>query len=347
MKAFQGCRWAGLVLVLMISVASLAGVPSTASTSGNWKVLKIIPVSGDGNWDYLVADSQTRRLYVSHGTEVDVLNTDTGRPIGKIADTPGVHGIALVPGMHRAFISEGLSDKVAIVDTVSLHKIREVPVGKKPDAIIYDPATRRVFVNNGDGNSTTAIDAATGDVVGTLDLGGSPEYAAADGQGHVYVNLEEQNQTVAIDSRNLRVDRRLPVSPCKSPSSLAIDKRARRLFIGCRSHLMTVLNIDTGKVVTSMPIGDHVDATVFDADRHLIFCSNADGTLNVFHQLSADQYRAAQTVKTALGARTMTLDTATRRLFLPTADLDTSVPPAPGHKPPVKPGTFRLIVVGG
>ncbi len=347
MKASQGFRWAGLLLGLMITVVSLAGIPSAASTSGNWKVLKIIPVSGNGNWDYLVADSKIRRLYVSHGTEVDVLDTDTGRLIGHIADTPGVHGVALVPGMRRAFISEGLSDHVAIVDTLTLRKIREVSVGKKPDAIIYDPATGRIFVNNGDGNSTTAIDAATGDVVGTIDLGGSPEYAAADGQGHVYVNLEEQNETVAIDSRKLRVDQRWPVSPCKSPSSLAIDKRARRLFIGCRSHLMTVLNIDTGKVVTSMPIGDHVDATVFDADRHLIFCSNADGTLNIFHQLSADQYRAAQTVKTALGARTMTLDAATQRLFLPTADLDTSVPPAPGQKPPVKPGTFRLIVVGG
>jgi DNA-binding beta-propeller fold protein YncE len=339
-------RYGVAAVALTIAIVSIAGVSPAAPAPSDWKVLKRIPVSGDGNWDYLVVDAKARRLYVSHGAEVDVLNADSGRPIGHIANTLGVHGIALVPGMHRAFISEGLSDHVAVVDTDTLRTLREVPTGKKPDAIIYDPASRRVFVNNGDGNSTTAIDAATGDVVGTLDLGGSPEYAAADGEGHVYVNLEEQNETLDIDSRNLKIDHRWPVSPCKAPSSMAIDRSARRLFIGCRSRVMAVLNIENGKVITALPIGDHVDATVFDPKRQFIFCSNQDGTLNIFLQLSADQYRSVQTVKTALGARTMALDAATHRLFLPTADLDTSKPLQPGQKPPVKPGTFRLIVVG-
>jgi len=338
-------RGHALVAFALAMVSGAALFPA-AHASGELKVLKTIPVAGDGSWDYLAVDSKVRRLYVSHGTEVDVLDANTGEVIGHILDTPGAHGIALVPTMHRAFISQGLSDRVAMVDTETLRTLRQVPAGKKPDAIIYDPATRRIFANNGDGDSTTVIDAATGDVVGTLDLGGSPEYAAADGTGHIYINLEEQNETIAIDSQNLRVDRRWPVSPCKAPSSMAIDQHNRRLFIGCRNHFMTVLNIDTGRVITSLPIGDHVDATVFDPERRLIFCSNADGTLNVFRQLSADEYRSVQTVKTALGARTMALDPATHQIFLPTADLDTSAPLKPGQKAPVKPGTFRLIVVG-
>jgi DNA-binding beta-propeller fold protein YncE len=332
--------------LLAIALAAGAVVCLAARTISDLKVLKTIRVAGDGNWDYVVVDSKARRLYVAHGTEVDVLNADTGEVIGHIADTPGVHGIALVPEIHRAFISQGLSDQVAVVDTETLRTLRQVPAGKKPDAIIYDPASQRIFANNGDGESTTAIDAETGSVIGTLDLGGSPEFAAADGKGHIYINLEEQNETVAVDSEKLRVDARWPVSPCKAPTSMAIDPQARRLFLGCRNHFMTVLNIDTGKVITALPIGDHVDSTIFDRERHLIFCSNGDGTLNVFSQLSADEYRSEQTVKTAPNARTMALDTATHLLFLPTADLDTSMLLKPGQKPPVKPGTFRLIVVG-
>jgi DNA-binding beta-propeller fold protein YncE len=181
-------------------------------------------------------------------------------------------------------------------------------------------------------------------VVGTLDVGGAPEFAAADGQGHVYINLEEQGETVAIDSKMLRIEQRWPV--CKAPSSMAIDRRSRRLFIGCRSHVMAVVNVDSGKVITTLPIGDHVDATVYDPDRHLVFCSNADGTLNVFRQVSAEKYKAEQTVNTAPGARTVALDSATHQLFLPTADLDHSTLPAPGQKPRILPGTFRLIVIG-
>lgn len=333
---------------VLVAFALAAGAAhcSAAPAFSDLKILKTIRVAGDGNWDYVVADSKARRLYVSHGAEVDVVNADTGEVIGHIADTPGVHGIALVPGIHRAFISQGLSDHVAMVDTNTLRTLRQVPAGKKPDAIIYDPASRRIFVNNGDGESTTAIEAATGNVIGTLGLGGSPEFAAADDKGHIYINLEEQNETVVVDSLKLTVDKRWQVSPCKAPTSMAIDKQARRLFLGCRNHFMTVLNIDTGKVITALPIGDHVDTTVFDPERRLIFCSNADGTLNVFSQLSADEYRNVQTVKTAPGARTMALDGATHLLFLPTADLDTSLPLKPGQKPLVKPGTFRLIVVG-
>jgi DNA-binding beta-propeller fold protein YncE len=341
------CLRSGVALfALALTMAGSTVLLRAAQANGDLRVLKTIHVVGDGRWDYLAVDSAARRLYVSHGTEVDVLSANTGQVIGRIPDTPGVHGIALVPTMHRAFITQGLSGHVAIVDTKTLHTLRQVPTGKNPDAIIYDPATRRIFANNGGSESTTAIDAVTGDIVGTLDLGGSPEYAAADGAGHIYINLEEQNETIAIDSQNLRVDQRWSLSPCMAPTSMAIDRRSRRLFIGCRNHFMAVLNIDTGRVVTALPIGDHVDATVFDPERHLIFCSNADGTLNVFRQLSADEYRSVQTLKTALGARTMAFDASTHRIFLPTADLDTSAPLKPGQKAPVKPRTFRLIVVG-
>ena len=301
-----------------------------AFSSDDYHVVKKIPVPGAGSWDYLTVDEGARRLYVSHGTQVEVLDVDSGAIVGRITNTPGVHGIAIAPELGRGFVSDGQSSRVTIFDLKTLKTIGEAPSGKKPDAIIYDPATSRVFAFNGGSNSATAIDAADGKVAGTIDLGGGPEFATADGKGFLFDNLEDESLVLKIDARKLTVEQRWKTAPCESPSSMAMDQRNRRLFIGCRSHVMAVMNADTGQVITALPIGDHVDATAFDPDTGLIFNSNGEGTITVIHQDGPDKYSAVGTVKTLPRAKTMALDPKTHTLFLSTAEA----------------GQFEILVVG-
>jgi YVTN family beta-propeller protein len=308
----------------------LLGTIVSAAFSNDYHLIKKIPLSGTGSWDYLTVDEGARRLYVSHGVQVEVLDIDSGEIVGRISDTPGVHGIAIAPELGRGFVSDGQSSKVTIFDLKTLKSIAEVPTGKKPDAIIYDPATSRVFAFNGGSNSTTVIDAANGKVAGTIDLGGGPEFAAADGKGSVFDNLEDESLVLKIDARKLTVEQRWKTTPCESPSSMAMDRPNRRLFIGCRSHVMAVMNADTGKVITTLPIGDHVDATAFDPETRLIFNSNGEGTITVIHQDSPDQYSVVENVKTLPRAKTMALDSKTHQLFLSTAEE----------------GQFEILVVG-
>src|SRR5246127_5990201 len=244
------------VAVLFVSCAL-----SAPAQSGGYSVIKKIPIAGSGSWDYLTVDEAARRLYVSHGTQVEVLDLDSLEVVGSIPKTPGVHGIAIAPELGRGFVSNGQASTVTIFDLKTLKPIADVPTGKKPDAIIYDPATSRVFAFNGGSNSATVIAAATGKVAGTVDLGGGPEFAAADGNGYLFNNLEDESMVLKIDARKLTVEQRWKTAPCESPSSMAIDRPNRRLFIGCRSRVMAVMNADTGQVITTLPIGDHVDAT--------------------------------------------------------------------------------------
>ena len=301
-----------------------------APPADGYSITKKISIPGQGSWDYLTVDEAARRLYVSHGTQVEVINVDSGNIIGTIPKTLGVHGIAIAPELGRGFVSNGQSSTVTIFDLKTLKPIADVPTGQKPDAIIFDPATSRVFAFNGASNSATAIDAATGKVAGTVDLGGGPEYATADGTGFVYDNLEDESLVLKIDSRKLTVDKRWPTAPCASPSSMAIDRADRRLFIGCRSKVMAVMNADTGQVITTLPIGDHVDATAFDPATKLIFNSNGEGTITVIRQDGPDKYSLVETVKTLPKAKTMALDPKTHRLFLSTAES----------------GQFEVLVVG-
>ena len=315
---------------LIIFALSLNLLAASAQTAGGYHVTKKIPIPGQGSWDYLAVDEGARRLYVSHGTQVEVLDVDSGAIVGKIENTPGVHGIAIAPELGRGFVSNGQSSTVTIFDLKTLKTIAEVPVGKKPDAIIYDPAASRVFAFNGDSNSATAIQAADGKVVGTVDLGGGPEFAVTDGSGYVYDNLEDASLLLKINSRTLKVEQRWPTAPCASPSSIAMDRPNRRLFIGCRSKVMAVMNADTGQVITTLPIGDHVDATAFDPDSRLVFNSNGEGTITVIHQDSPDKYSVVENLKTLPKAKTMALDPKTHRLFLATAEA----------------GQFEVLVVG-
>jgi DNA-binding beta-propeller fold protein YncE len=316
--------------IALIIFGCLIAMGASDPSNSNYSVIKKIPIPGQGSWDYLAVDESARRLYVSHGTQVEVLDIDSGAIVGKIENTQGVHGIAIAADMNKGFVSEGQSNAVKIFDLTTLKTIADVPTGKKPDAIIYDAATMRVFAFNGGSNTATVIEAADGKVAGTIDLGGGPEFAAADGKGYVYNNLEDESLVLKINSHTLKVEQRWPTAPCASPSSMAIDRTHHRLFLGCRSKVMAVMNAETGEVITTLPIGDHVDATAFDPETGLIFNSNGEGTVTIVHQESPNKYSVAETVKTLPRAKTSVLDPKTHRLFLSTAEA----------------GQFEVLVLG-
>lgn len=303
-------KW--LILCVCVLVTSVA-----AFAAAGYHLLRTIPVGGAGGWDYLTVDEAGQRLFVSHETQVEVIDLVSNSATAKIPDTPGVHGIALAPEEGRGFISNGRASTVTVFDLKTLAPISQVPTGKKPDAIVYDPSTHRVFAMNGGSDSSTVIDAASGEVVGTIALGGGPEFAVADGLGNVFVNLEDQNQTLRIDAREMTVKNHWLLAPCERPSSMAIDRANHRLFIGCRSRVMAVVNSDTGDVIVTMPIGDHVDASAFDPATGLIFNATGEGTIDVFHQDSPHKYSAVQRIPTYAGSKTMALNTKTHELLVP------------------------------
>ena len=312
--------WA--LLVLACSVSAFAASP-------NYSVIKKIPIPGKGGWDYLAVDDAARRLYVSHATEVEILNLDSGEKLGSIP-TVGMHGIALATEFNHGFLSDGKGNTVIMFDLKTMKVLAKIDSPKDPDGIIYDEASKRVFAFNGASNSATVIDAASGKVAGTVDLGGGPEFAAADGHGYVFDNLEDNSLVLKINSHDLKVEQRWPTAPCSSPSSMAMDRANRRIFVGCRSKVMAVLDADSGKVITTLPIGDHVDATVYDPEKKLIFNSNGEGTITVIEQDGPDKYEVVQTIKTAPRAKTMAFDPKTHQLFLSTAEN----------------GQFEVLVVG-
>lgn len=303
-------------LISSVVLAACVFFVFPAGPSG-YREVNQVSLPGSGGWDYLTVDAAARRVYVSHATQVEVLDADTQKGVGTIPDTLGVHGIALAPDLGRGFISAGKADSVVVFDLKTLQVLSHVSTGKKPDAIVFDPGTNRVFAMNGGGDSTTAINAADGSVAGTIALGGGPEFAAADGKGNLWINLEDQSELIHVDAKALKVVNRWPVAPCQSPSSMAFDAQNRRIFIGCRNHFMAVVDADSGKVVVSYPIGDHVDASAFDPETKLVFNSLGEGSMAVFHQDSADKYTFVENIPTAQGSKTMALDLKTHRLFVP------------------------------
>ncbi len=318
-------------------------------TAASYKVVKSIPVSGEGFWDYLTADSENRRLYVSHGTEVAVLDLDSGKEVGKIPNTNGVHGIAVANDLHRGFVSDGRDNQVTIFDLKTLAVIRTVKAGTNPDGIVYDPFSQRVFAFNGRSKDMTAIEAASGKVAGTLPLDGKPEFPVTDAQGNVYVNIEDKSEIVHLDPKSLTIKNRWSIAPCDSPSGLAIDAKNQRLFPVCDNKMMAVVDAGSGKVITTVPIGEGPDAAGFDPETKLVFSSNGeDGTLTVVGQESPNQYTVAQNVKTQRSARTMAIDFKTHKIYLSAAEFGPA-PAAtadnPRPRPKVVPGTFKLLVV--
>jgi len=298
----------------------LLGVLAAGAAAAGYHVIKKVSIGGPDKWDYALVDEAARRVYVTHFDQVNVLDADSGAVVGKIPDLHGAHGIALAPKSGRGFITNGLSDAVTIFDLKTLQKIGEIPVGKKPDAIVYDPATDRVFAMNGESNDATAIDPATGKAIATFPLGEGPEFAVSDGAGHLFINLEDESKTLRVDSKAMKVTDRWPLAPCATPTSIAMDAEHHRVFVGCRSKAMAVLNADTGKVITTMPIGGRVDATFFDAATGLVYFSTGDGTVDIFHEDSPDKYTAVEKVQTLPGGRTMALDSKTRHIYVPAMD---------------------------
>jgi DNA-binding beta-propeller fold protein YncE len=326
----------------------LAGYAVAASGPG-YHVVKTYKLGGDGGWDYLTADPDAHRLYISRGTHVMVIDADTGKSVGDIDDTPGVHGIALAPELGRGFTSNGREGTVSIFDIKTLATSNKVKVGgENPDAIIYDPATKRVFTFNGRSHDSTAIDAATGKVLGMIKLDGKPEFAASDGKGEVFVNIEDKSELTAIDASKLEVKNTWPLAPCTEPSGLSIDREHRRLFAGCHNKLMAVVDADSGRVLATPAIGEGVDATRYDPGTGLAFASCGEGVLTVIKEESPEKFAVVEDVPTQKGARTMALDTQTHTVYTVTAQF--GPPPAPTAENPhpwrsIVPDTFVVLVL--
>lgn len=332
------------ILLAACIAALLAGTADAGAAP--YRIADRFPIGGDGKWDYPSLDSATQRLYLSRGTHVVIVDTGTGQIAGDIADTPGVHGIALAPELGRGYISLGKSDQVKIFDLKTLDVIATVEVGTKPDAIVYEPKTRQVFVFNGHSSNASVIDTASGKVVATIALGGTPEFARADGAGTVYANIESTNQLAALDAKARKVAARWPLPGCEGPTGLALDSAHRRGFSACANKKMSILDLDTGRSVATVPIGAFVDGAEFDAGSQNAFSANGDGTLTVVHEADPEHFTVAQTLATARGARTIALDTSRHKLYLPTARFEeTASARADEPKGPVVPGSFVVLVV--
>lgn len=317
--------------------------------STHYKVEGRYPIAGDGGFDYITLDASARRLYVSHATQVDVVDADSGKVVGTIPDTPGVHGVAIATAFKHGFTSNGREGKVSMFDPSTLHLIKKIDVGKGPDGIYYDPGSKRVFTNNHGSHDITAIDAATGDVVGTVKVGGDGEQAIIGADGLIYVNSEDTAEVVVFDPKSLEVKKRFPIGVAKVPTGLAYDARTKRLFIGCRNEpKMIVMDAVTGKVINSFPIGKGVDYAGFDPGAGLIFFSCGDGTLSIYREKSADSYEDAGAVQTQPSAKTMAFDPKTKKIFLPAAEYLETPASEPGGRPQrrLKPGSFAVLVVG-
>ncbi len=323
-------------------------LPAWLGAQGGYHAIKKIPIPGDYGWDYLTADSEGRRLYVSHDREVVVLDLDSLQIVGKI---PGqdVHGIAIARDLGRGYISCSDPGSVVIFDLKTLAVFDRVPVGADPNAIFFDQKTQRVYTADRGSKRVTAIDAKTGKIAATSDdLGGRTEHAASDEDGHIFLNMQDRHTLLKLDSKSLKVLNTWPLAPCEQPSSMDMDRAHERVFIGCRSGVMTVIEGNTGRIVSTQPIGKGVDATEFDATRGLVYFSSGDGTMAVFREETPDNFTLVESVKTQAGARTMAVDRKTGNVFLSVAEFGPRPDPTsanPRPRPPMIPGTFAVLVL--
>jgi len=332
--------------LLLLGAAALVG---SAAATAQYQLKQKFTIGGDGGWDYLTYDTAGKRLFISRATRVQVVDPEKGTVIAEIPDTLGVHGIALAQDLGKGFTSNGRENTVTVFDLKTLKETSKIKLegAEGPDAILYDPASKRVFTFNGRSKNATAIDAANGTVAGNIPLDGKPEFAAADGKGMVYVNIEDKSELTSIDARKAAVVNTWKLEGCEEPSGLAMDQKTRRLFAGCHNKVMAIVNADTGKVVTTVPIGEGVDANAFDPGTNLAFSSNGDGTLTVVREEPADKFSVVQNAETQKYARTMALDTDTHTVYLVTADIEVT-PPAAGEQRPrrtMKPGSFTMLVM--
>ena len=316
---------------------------------GGFRLARQIRLGDRGGWDALAVEPATQRLFVTHGTHVQVLDVKGDSVVGDIPNTPGAHGVALAPDLGRGFVSDGRDSTVTVFDLASLAVVTRIELAaRNPDAIEYDPASRRVFAFNAGSDNATAIDAVTDSIVGSVPLPGRPEFAAADGNGRMYVNLEDSSAVVRFDTRTLQVLDRWRLDPGEGPTGIALDREKRRVFSGCGNQKLVVLDADDGRVVSVLPIGKGVDGVAFDPERRLVFSSNGEGTLTVIREETPDRFAVLENAPTQRGARTLAVDPTTGSVYLPTADF--GPPPAPTAErphpwPSIVPGTFRVLVM--
>ena len=327
-----------LVLLSLIAATSLG-----AQSPATYQVTHTYALGGDGGWDYVVPDPPSHRVYIARATRVMVVDQDTGKLIGEVADVHGAHGTAIAPATGHGFATSSDDKSVVMFDVKTLKVLSRIPAADDADAIIFDAPSNRIFTMNGDANSSTVIDPVAGKLIKNLPLGGKPEYAVSAGDGKVYANLTDKSEIVEIDAKAATVLRRWSTAPCKQPVSMAIDTAHHRLFSGCRSGVMAISDYQAGKVVTTVPIGTGVDGAGFDPATSSAFASNADGTLTVIHQDSPDQYHVIQTLPTPVGSRNMGLDPTNHRVFVVSAKFGPA--PSAGRRGPVLPGTFTLMTI--
>jgi DNA-binding beta-propeller fold protein YncE len=362
-KAMRVCA-AAVVLAGGVFVGGRAIAGPQASGGSGYKLANKVTIGGEGGWDYLEVDPAAHHVFISRGSHVMVVDEE-GKVIGDIPDTAGVHGIALAPELNRGFTTDGQANQVTIFDMKTFKAIGTAATDKGPDGLVYDPASKRVFTMNGAGNSATAVDGATGNVAGTVPLGGRPEFPAADGKGHVFVNLEDKSAIVELDSKALTVLNTWPLAPCDSPSGLAIDAAHERLVVGCHNNMMAFVDATNGKVVTTVPIPSGVDANRFDPGTGFAFAStgSGEGAITVAHEDSPDKFTVVDTIQTMSGARTMAVDYADHTIYTVSAQMQAPTPPpmptapppaatggqgAPGAAAPARGGRFgRQVMVPG
>jgi len=341
-----------LALATVVLAGSLA-VSFVALPQAGYHLLKKYDLGaapgGKEYWDYITFDASTRLLYISHNTEVKVVNADTGAVVGSVPDLKRVHGIVVMGDLGRGFISDGGADEVVVFDLKTLKPTSHIKTGGNPDCIIYDPASKHIFTMNGKTNDASVIDPSSLAVVATIPIGGRPEYAVPDGHGTIYDNVEDKNEVVAIDSMTNTVKSHWPIAPAEEATAIDLDAQHHRLFIGGRNKVLAIMNVDSGKVVQTFPIGAGVDTNIYEPSSGTLFVAAREGTLHVYHEDSPDSFRVVETVKTEFGARNLALDPKTHQLFIDTADFAPAAEPTteqPHPQPTPVSGTFRLLVYG-
>jgi DNA-binding beta-propeller fold protein YncE len=343
------CRFLSVVLPGILATLGVVPGAARAAAAPGYHITHEVSLPGEEGWDLLAFEQGGHRLFVSHGTRVLVVDTDTFKVAGEIADTPGVHGIALAPDLGRGYISAGRANSIVVFDLKTLARLKEIKTtGENPDVILYDAPSHRVFSFNGRGRNVTAVDATTDTVLGTIALDAKPEFAVSDGKGHVYVNLEDKSSLAVIDPVHLTVTSVWPIAGCQEPSGLAIDAARGLLFPVCDNKVMAMVDASSGKVLGTAPIGEGVDGADFDPATNLAFASCGEGVLTVVRAGKSGRPEVVAAVKTQHGARTMALDRASHRVFLVTANFGPAPAATPEHPHPrgaILPGTFRLLVL--
>ena len=325
-----------LFILLFVSVNLFAQKTSL-------KVVNTFHIKSGGGWDYIFVDTASNKLFVSHGTQVNVLDKATGDSIGIIPNTNGVHGIALVHSLNKGFTSNGRSNNVTVFDLNTLQVTDSIATGKNPDAIFYDNYSKKIITCNGRSKNLSVIDPSTGKVVATIDVKGKPETAVSDGEGKIFINNEDASEIEVVDINTMKLINSWPIAPGEAPSGLSIDRKSKRLFAGCDNKLLMVIDAANGKIIDKLPIGDGCDGTAFDPSTNTIYSSNGEGTLTVIKETTKDNFEVVANVPTRRGARTLAVDVKTNTVYLPTADFGT---PAAGQtRPPMIPGTFQILVL--